>query len=164
MTVWNSNKFASMTEVMDLWQRIPHSSKTWLCSCNCWSKGLTVSTINMLHTVMTIKQRRNDHTRVLAQVAIIVASLCSSRKVRSFLKKRVRRKSFQVEARAPHWFRWVGLPEPSHWLGVQQSRKKSPEGQEQQSNLSEFCDRPLRREEETRRYRFQGKGWRWLRR
>lgn len=92
MTVWNSNKFASMTEVMDLWQRIPHSSKMWLCSCNCWSKGLTVSTINMLHTVMTIKQRRNDHTRVLAQVAIIVASLCSSRKVRSFLKKRVRRK------------------------------------------------------------------------
>ena len=92
MTVWNNSKLASMTEVMDRWQRIPHSSKVPDTACNSCSKGFTVSTINMLQTVIAMKHNRKDHKRVLAQVAIIVASLWSSRKVRSFLKKRVNRR------------------------------------------------------------------------
>lgn len=92
MTVWNSNRLASMTEVIDRWHRMPHSSNVPFWSCNSCSKGFTASTISMLHTVMTMKHKRKDQSKVLAQVAIIVASLLSSRKVRSFLKNRVNRR------------------------------------------------------------------------
>ena len=61
---------------------------------SCCNKGCTVSTINMLHTVITRKHKRKDHTKVLAQVAIMVANLCNSRKVRIFRNKRIKPRVF----------------------------------------------------------------------
>ena len=61
---------------------------------SCCNKGCTVSTINILHTVITRKHKRKDHTKVLAQVAIMVANLCNSRKVRIFRNKRIKPRVF----------------------------------------------------------------------
>ena len=68
------------------------------CS-SCCNKGCTVSTINILHTVITRKHKRKDHTKVLAQVAIMVANLCNSRKVRIFRNKRIKPRVGSVSCR-----------------------------------------------------------------
>lgn len=47
------------------------------------------STMSILQSVMTKESSRKDQTNVFAQVAIIVASLCSSLSVRIFLSSRM---------------------------------------------------------------------------
>mmetsp|Transcript_54067 Transcript_54067/g.126949 ORF Transcript_54067/g.126949 Transcript_54067/m.126949 type:complete len:279 (+) Transcript_54067:780-1616(+) len=92
MTVWKRSRFAWSTEEVETLQKpLLQSSKTPSLSI-CSTMGFTTSTINMAQTVITTKQKRNDHNSVLRQVDIMVTSLYSSRRARIFRSNRISRK------------------------------------------------------------------------
>mmetsp|Transcript_117953 Transcript_117953/g.279993 ORF Transcript_117953/g.279993 Transcript_117953/m.279993 type:complete len:238 (-) Transcript_117953:298-1011(-) len=85
ITVWNSSRFARITEDVASKQRSPQLAKSGLS----FISGCSISTINMAHRVMITKQRRNDQSKALKHVVIMVASFCSSFKERLFRSSRI---------------------------------------------------------------------------
>mmetsp|Transcript_32765 Transcript_32765/g.45770 ORF Transcript_32765/g.45770 Transcript_32765/m.45770 type:complete len:228 (-) Transcript_32765:413-1096(-) len=85
ITVWNSSRFARITEEVASKHRSPQLAKSGLS----FISGCSISTINIAHRVMITKHRRNDQSKALKQVVIMVASFCSSFKERLFRSSRI---------------------------------------------------------------------------